>query len=101
MYTKNWSLIGEFSDYGFRVSLRSAGMAASCRFQIRLERLDRNLERRVGFLAPQFAAVEQHGVEPLRIVTLAERGGVRKDMAAADRLDGADFFGRGAREAGV
>src|ERR1700692_4976660 len=52
----------------------------SCRFQIRLERLDRDLERRVGSLAPQFAAVEQHGVEPLRIVALAERRYVGKDM---------------------
>src|SRR5580693_1115781 len=78
---------------------RTASRAAwrrrrSCRFQIRLERLDRDLERRVGSRAPQFAAVEQHGVEPLRIVALAERGDIGKDMAAADRFDNADFFTR-------
>jgi len=44
-YTKNWSLIREFSDYGFRLSLRSAGMTGSCRFQIRLERVDRDFQR--------------------------------------------------------
>src|SRR5580658_2302969 len=100
MYTKNWSLIREFSDYGFRLSLRSAGMTSSCRLQIRLERVDRDLQRGVGILAPQFAAIEQHGVEPLRIVAFAERGGVRKDMAAADRLDDADFFACIARQTG-
>src|SRR5580698_8794025 len=81
---------------------RTASRAArrrrrSCRFQIRLERVDRDLQRGIGILAPQFAAVEQYGVEPLRIVALAERGGVGKDVAAADRLDDADFFTRIAR----
>src|SRR5580693_7898489 len=101
MYTKNWSLIREFSDYGFRLSLRSAGMTGSCRLQIRLERFDRDLERRVGALAPQFATVEQHGVEPLRIVALAEGCGIGKDMAAANGLDDTDLFARVARQAGV
>src|SRR3984957_4952025 len=76
-------------------------MTGSCRLQIRLERVDRDLQRGIGSLAPQFAAVEQHGVEPLRIVAPAERGGVGKDMAAADRLDDTDFFARVAWEAGV
>src|SRR5580704_7638208 len=66
----------------------------SCRFQIRLERVDRDFQRGIGSLAPQFAAVEQHGVEPLRIVALADRGGIGKDMAAAYRLDDTDFFAR-------
>src|SRR5579862_3827465 len=114
MYTKNWSLIREFSDYGFRLSrslssgrplragpVGSAGMTGSCRFQIRLERVDRDLQRGIGILAPQFAAVEQHGVEPLRIVAFAEGRGVGKDVAAADRLDDPDFFARIARQPGV
>ena len=42
---------------------------------------------RVG--APQFAAVEAHGVEPLRIFAGAERVAVGKNMAADDALDDA------------
>src|SRR6185437_3015361 len=55
--------------------------------QIRLEGLDRDLQRRIGVVAPKIAAGEHDGIEPLRIVALALRGAVRKHMAAVDALD--------------
>src|SRR5215472_17919702 len=73
--------------------------ARSCRLQVRFERLNRHLERRLRTFAPQFAAVEHDGVEPLRILALADGDGVGKDVTAAQRLDYADAVAGVTRQA--
>src|SRR5579872_4394403 len=73
-------------------------MTDSSQLQIRLERLDRNFERRIARLAPQFAAVEQHRVDPLRVFTFADRNHVGIDVTAADGFDDAGLAARVARQ---
>src|SRR5262249_39980744 len=96
----------------FGVSLRSRiSTAARCiasgtrtisrRFKIGLPRLDRHRERRVGVLAPQFAALEAHGIEPLRVLACADRDGVGEDVEAAHAFDHARAAARVARQPGV
>src|SRR5450631_426753 len=73
----------------------------SGRFQIRLESLDRDSQGRVDVRPPEQAAVEHHGVEPLRILAPAGRDGVRKDVATAERLYHPFTAARVARQARV
>ena len=73
----------------------------SRRIEIGLERVDRDLERRVGVGAPQLAPVEHHGVEPLRIVARSIASVSGEDVAAVHALDRADLAARVARQAGV
>jgi len=60
------------------------------RIEIGLERVDGDLDRGVGVRAPQFAAVEHDGVEPLRIVALVDCDRVRERVAAVHELDDAE-----------
>src|SRR5215468_5565668 len=80
-------------------ALRMAGHR--CRLQIRLPGLDRHLDGRIGGLAPEFAPVEDHSVEPVRVLTLAVRDCVRKHVASADAFDDAGMSAGIARQAGM
>src|SRR5262245_21559361 len=93
----------EFRGYGFRLSLRSAGMTTpkSRRLEVGLERVDRDLEARLGVRAPQLGAVEHHGIEPLRIVALVDRDRVGERLAAVDELHHADLAAGVARQPGM
>src|SRR5262245_34341624 len=73
----------------------------SRRLKGRYPRLDRHLQSRIGASAPQFAAVEQHGIEPLRILALADRDAVREDVMPAHAFDHADAPSRVARQPGM
>src|SRR5438105_14172102 len=73
----------------------------SGRLQVRLEGFDRDLQRRIGALAPELAAIEDHRVQPLRILAAAGRRGVREDVASAHRLDDANTATRVTRQARV
>src|SRR5437016_2436838 len=63
----------------------------SCRHEVGLERLDRHLERRIGFLAPQFPAAKDHRVEPLRALARSDRRSIGKHVAPANGLDRAEL----------
>src|SRR5262249_30700257 len=75
--------------------------AASGRLEVGFPGIDRDLEFRVALRAPQLAAVEAHGIEPLRIFAGARRVAVGKDVAAVHALDGAHVAADVARQAGV
>src|SRR5467141_5348396 len=79
---------------------KDPGRALS-RLQIRLPGLDRNLDGRIGVLAPEFAPVENHGVEPVRVLTLAVRDRVRKHVATPDAFDDPGMSTGIARQAGM
>src|SRR5687768_16750701 len=55
-------------------------------FEIRFKRFDGDFQFRVGVRAPKLLGVEAHGVEPLRILTLACSDRVRKDVRAMQAL---------------
>src|SRR6185436_18312811 len=59
----------------------------SSRIEIGLERVDRDLERRIGIRAPQLLAREHHRIKPLRIVTVVGCDRVRIHVAAVAHLD--------------
>src|SRR3989442_6423798 len=61
----------------------------SGRLQVWLERLDRDLQGRVGGRAPELVAVEHHRVQPIRGLAPAPGGRIPGDLAAAERLDDA------------
>src|SRR5499427_318977 len=82
-----------------RVAARS--MAISGRLQIGLESFDRYRHRRIGVIAPQFARVEADGVEPLRMLALANRGSVREDVATLHALDNAGVPAHVTRQPGM
>src|SRR5262249_29950226 len=95
---------GKAWAYGFRLSpLTRLGRndRASRRIEIGLERVDRDLQRGFGIGAPQFAAVERHGVEPLRIVAPVGGDRIRERMAAVHELDHADASAGIARQPGM
>jgi hypothetical protein len=71
----------------------------SCRPQVGFKSLDRDLNRGVGLLAPQFAPGEDHRIEPLRVLARPQRGGIRKHMASAHGLDRAELAAGIARQA--
>src|SRR5688500_3430878 len=81
------------------VAQRAAAGSMSGWLKIGLPRLDRNLARRVGALAPQLARLEQHGVEPLRILAFADGNGIGKHVEAAHAIHDAGLATRVAREA--
>src|SRR5689334_9906632 len=83
------------------VARRAASGSISGGLKIGLPCFDRDLECRIGALAPQFAAVEQHGIKPLRILALADRYAVGEDVATAHAFDHPDMAARVARQAGV
>src|SRR5882672_6902789 len=85
---------------GFRQGLNRS-LSALSRLQIRLPGLDRNLDGRIGGLAPEFAPVENHSVEPVRVLTLAVRDRVRKHVATPGAFDDAGMSAGIARQAGV
>src|SRR5688500_12373032 len=66
--------------------------------KVRLERLDRYGQRRIGMGAPEVARVEHHRVKPLRVLALPCRDRVGKDMAAAHRFDQAFMAARVTRK---
>src|SRR5204862_2859961 len=70
----------------------------SYRLQVRFKGLDRDLQRSLRIVAPQFAAIEHDGVEPLRVLALADRDGVGKNVTAAQRLDHTDLVAGIARQ---
>src|SRR5712691_1288509 len=78
---------------------RLAAASASGRLEIGFPGIDRDLQLRVALGAPQFAALEAHGVEPLRILAGARRIAVGKDMAAVRARDGAQVAPDIARQA--
>src|SRR4051794_14562904 len=93
---------GECRVYGSRRSLRSAGMTTALgALEIRLECVDRHLQRGIGVGAPELTRVEYHRVEPLRIVAAVYRGRVRKNLRAVIALDDPDMPAHIARQAGV
>src|SRR5829696_7177877 len=55
--------------------------------KVRLERLDRHRQRRIGIGTPELTAVENHGVKPLWVLAAPCRDRVGKDMAAPHRFD--------------
>src|SRR6516164_9917423 len=71
------------------------------RLEIGLPRLDRDFERGIAALAPQFTAVEYHGVEPVRFLAAAGDHRIGEDVAAADAFDDADVAADVARQARV
>src|SRR5215472_13457598 len=81
---------------GCLVSLRCPG-PYSCRGKVGFEGFDRDPNRGVSLLAPQFAAGKDDRIEPLRVLAGADRRGVGKDVAAAHRLDRAELVASVAR----
>src|SRR5690606_4351161 len=82
-------------------SLTDAGRrsgAASRLFQIGLPGVDRDLQRRVGVIAPQFAPVEPYAIQPLRVLAGAERIAVGKNVETDHALDRADTAAHVARQ---
>src|SRR5262249_9764985 len=73
----------------------------SYRRKVGLKSLDRDLDRWVGLLAPQFARGKHYRVEPLGVLASAARGGVGKDVAAANRLDRTELAASIARQTGM
>src|SRR5207244_13302101 len=69
--------------------------------QIRLPGVDRNLHGRIARGAPQFAAIEAHGIEPLRIFAGTSGVAVRKDMAADNAFDSAGMAAHVSGQASV
>src|SRR4029077_20265147 len=63
----------------------------SGRLQIGLPGVDRDFHGRITIRAPKLAAIEAHGVEPLRIFASAGRVAVRENMKSNHTLDGADM----------
>src|SRR5260370_37672843 len=78
---------------------RLAADTASGRLEIGFPGIDRDLQFRFALGAPQFAALEAHGVEPLRILARARRIAVGKDVAAVHALDRAEVGADVARQA--
>src|SRR5260370_13335746 len=78
---------------------RLAADPASGRLEIGFPGIDRDLQFRVALGAPQFAALEAHGVEPPRILARARRIAVGKDVAAVHALDRAEMAADVARQA--
>src|SRR5262249_24603385 len=66
-----------------------------------LERVDRHADGGIRVLAPQLTALEDHRVEPLRVLAPSRRGRVGEDVAAVDALDHADVSAHVTREARV
>src|SRR6516225_6399940 len=60
---------------------RPARSVRSCQLEIGLPGLDGDPDRRIGILAPQFAAIEAHGVKPLWTLASVDRVAIRKDVA--------------------
>src|SRR3954447_416327 len=82
---------GEYRAQRWLQALQLLHRASSCAFQIRLPGVDRHLEAGIGLVAPQLAAVERHGVEPLRVLAGADRVAVRKDVKTHHTFDAADM----------
>src|SRR5260370_11045270 len=78
---------------------RLAADAASGRLEIGFPGIDQDLQLRVALGAPQFAALELHGVEPLRLLAGTRRIAVGKDVAAVHALDRAEMAANVARQA--
>src|SRR4051812_12831299 len=74
------------------------GWSASCRLKIALPGVDRNGQRRIGALAPDFGRREDHGVDPLRVLATAMRVAVRKHKTFAHGVDHTRFAARIARQ---
>src|SRR3954469_19273072 len=69
--------------------------------QIGLEGLDRYLDCRVDIRTPQLGAVEDHGVEPLRVLARTRRRRIGKHVTAVVAFDYADMAARVAWQPGV
>src|ERR1035437_3617001 len=78
--------------------LRLADPVTSGALQIGFPGIDRNLQAGIGCLAPQLAAVERRGVEPLRIFASTSGVAVGKDMTAQHAFDDADMPAHIARQ---
>src|ERR1700688_5234113 len=70
---------------------RRAAVLSIMRLQIRLPGFDADPHRRIAVLAPQFAAVESHGIEPVRILAGIAGIGIGKHVAADDAHHLADM----------
>src|SRR5712691_12850503 len=77
---------------------RLAADAASGRLEIGFPGIDRDLQLGIALGAPQFATLELHGIEPLRLLAGARRIAVGKHVAPADTLDRADMATHVARQ---
>ena len=73
----------------------------SSRLEIRLEGVDRYLERRIGIRAPQFATLENHRIEPLWIIAEIGRDRIREHVATVAKLDYSDLSASIARQSRV
>ena len=82
----------------FHRTMSESFFVMSGRVEIGLESLDRYLHGGIAVRSPQIAALEAHGVEPLRVVALAHRGAVGKHMGAVHALDRADLAAHIARQ---
>src|SRR5262249_18521345 len=82
------------------VHLAGSGGALG-RLQIGLPSFDRDLDRRIGGVAPKFTPVENHRVEPPRVLALAVGDRVRKHVATPDVFDNAAMSAGIARQAGM
>src|SRR5215471_12946176 len=68
------------------------------RLQIWLEGIDRYINCWIGIRAPQFAPIEDHRIEPLRVVALADRNRIREHVTAAAKFDHAELSAGVARQ---
>src|SRR5215470_2892935 len=91
---------GTRGHVGYPAPLRWLG-PCSCRGKVGFEGFDRNRNRGISLLAPQFAAGKDDRIEPLRVLASADCGGIGKDMAAAHSLDRAELAASVARQAGM
>src|SRR5215468_7639482 len=66
--------------------------------QIWLEGIDRYINCWIGIRAPQFAPIEDHSIEPLRVVALADRNRIREHVTAAAKFDHAELSAGVARQ---
>src|SRR6478609_789275 len=69
----------------------ASGDEVSHRLKVALPCIDRNAERGIGALAPYLAAIEDDGIDPLRILALAMCIVVGKDERALHRLHDPGF----------
>src|SRR5215469_10872617 len=67
-----------------RAAVGSTGMSG--RIEIGLKGVDRNLQRRIAVRPPQLAPLEEHGIEPLRVIARAGGGAVGKNVTAVQAL---------------
>src|SRR5918994_7902875 len=70
-------------------------------FEIRFKRFDGNFQFRIRVRAPKLLGVETHRVKPLRILALADRNRVRKDVRPMQSLDHTDTAARVTRQTRV